>query len=52
MQELTKEQSIEILIQVANLAQSKGILQLNEAAVVAQAVEVLSKKQEQVELLN
>jgi len=39
-------QALEVLLQVANLAQSKGILSLQDAVIVAQAVEVFSKKEE------
>lgn len=46
---MEKEQAINILLQVAVLAQSKGILQLQEAAIVAQAVEVLSPKKDETE---
>jgi hypothetical protein len=47
-----KEQAINILLQVAHLAQSKGILNLEEAAIVAKAVELLTPKQEETEPEN
>lgn len=40
------KQAIEILIQVANSAQKAGIFSLKDAAIVAQAVEVLTLKEE------
>ena len=39
-------QAIEILVQVANLAQKGGLLQLNDAVVVAKAIEVLTPKED------
>jgi hypothetical protein len=39
-------QAIEILIQVAHLAQKGGLLQLNDAVAVAQAINVLTPKEE------
>lgn len=41
------KQAIEILIQVAHLAQKSGLLQLSEAVVVAQAIETLTPKNEE-----
>jgi hypothetical protein len=38
--------AIEILVQVANLAQKGGLLQLQEAVIVSQAIELLTKKEE------
>lgn len=43
---MENKQAINILIQVANLAQQKGVLNLNEAVIVAQAIEALTPKQE------
>jgi hypothetical protein len=40
------KQAIEILIQVAHLAQKGGLLQLNDAVAVAQAINVLTPKEE------
>ena len=40
------KQAIEILVQVAHLAQKGGLLQLADAVVVAQAIELLTKKEE------
>lgn len=40
-------QALEVLLQVAQLAQSKGILSLKDAVVVAQAVELFTKKEEE-----
>jgi hypothetical protein len=42
-------QAIEILIQVAHLAQKGGLLQLNDAVAVAQAINVLTPKEEEKE---
>jgi hypothetical protein len=39
-------QAIEILIQVAHLAQKGGLLQLQDAVAVAQAINVLTPKEE------
>lgn len=39
-------QAIEILIQVAHLAQKGGLLQLNDAVAVVQAIEALKPKEE------
>ena len=38
------QQAIGILIQVANLAQSRGALNLKDAVIVNQAIEVLTNK--------
>jgi hypothetical protein len=40
------KQAIEILIQVAHLAQKGGLLQLQDAVAVAQAINVLAPKEE------
>mgnify|MGYP000535922536 CR=1 FL=1 len=40
------KQAIEILIQVAHLAQKGGLLQLQDAVAVAQAISVLAPKEE------
>lgn len=40
-------QAIEVLVQVANLAQKGGLLQLQDAVVVANAIEVLTSKKEE-----
>lgn len=41
---MEKEKAIELLIQVANLAQERGILKLSDAVIVYQAIEVLTPK--------
>lgn len=41
------KQAIEILVQVAHLAQKGGLLQLQDAVVVAKAIEVLTPKEEE-----
>ena len=41
---MKEEQAIDVLIQIANLAQSKGLLTLNDAVIVAQCIEVLKPK--------
>lgn len=41
------KQAIEILIQVAHLAQKGGLLQLNDAVAVAQAINVMAPKEEE-----
>jgi hypothetical protein len=43
------KQAIEILVQVAHLAQKGGLLQLQDAVAVAQAINVLAPKEEVVE---
>lgn len=40
------QQAIDILVQVAHLAQKGGLLQLNDAVAVAQAIEALKPKEE------
>jgi hypothetical protein len=45
---MSQEQAIEVLVQVANLAQKGGLLQLQDAVVVATAIEVLLPKEEEV----
>lgn len=42
-------QAIEILVQVAHLAQKGGLLQLQDAVAVAQAINALSPKEEVIE---
>lgn len=44
---MEEQKAIEILIQVANLAQVKGILSLQEAEIVLTAVRVLIPKQKE-----
>ena len=44
---MENKQAIEILIQVAHLAQKGGLLQLNDAVAVAQAISVLAPKEEE-----
>ena len=44
---MSQEQAIEVLVQVANLAQKGGLLQLQDAVVVANAIEVLTPKKEE-----
>lgn len=44
---MEEQKAIEILLQVANLAQAKGILSLQEAEIVLAAVRVLTPKQEE-----
>lgn len=43
---MEQNQALEVLVQVAQLAQSKGILSLKDAVVVAQAVEVFTKEED------
>lgn len=43
---MTNEQAIKILINVALLAQSKGVLALNDAVVVKEAIDLLAPKEE------
>lgn len=40
------KQAIEILVQVAHLAQKGGLLQLQDAVTVAQAINTLTPKEE------
>lgn len=42
------EQAIEILIQVAHIAQKAGALNLNDAVAVAQAISLLAPAKEEV----
>ena len=42
-------QAIEILVQVAHLAQKGGLLQLQDAVAVAQAINALTPKEEVIE---
>jgi len=44
---MEQAQAIEVLVQVAQMAQKGGLLSLKDATVVAQAVEVLTPKQEE-----
>lgn len=46
---MDQNKAIEILVQVAFLAQSKGVLTLDEATVVKQAIDVFVKKEETTE---
>lgn len=39
---MTNEQAINVLVQVAELAQARGILKLNEAPIVFQAVSIFA----------
>ena len=41
------KKAIEILVQVAHLAQKGGLLQLKDAVIVSQAIEVLTPKKEE-----
>lgn len=43
------KQAIEILVQVAHLAQKGGLLQLADAVAVAQAINALEPKEEAIE---
>jgi len=44
------EKAIEVLVQVAKLAQSKGLFSLEDAEVVLQAIKIVTpKEQEEVE---
>lgn len=43
---MQKEQAVEVLIQVANLAQKSGLLKLEEAVTVVQAINTLMQKEE------
>jgi flagellar motor component MotA len=42
------EEAIKVLVQVAQLAQSKGLLSLEDAVVVLQAIKVVTPKEEEV----
>lgn len=44
---MDQKQAIEILVQVAHLAQKGGLLQLNDAVAVAQAINVVVPKEEE-----
>ena len=46
---MNQEKAIQILIEVALHAQSKGVLSLDDAVVVKEAIEHLVPKQEQTE---
>ena len=43
---MKQEDAIKVLIQVALLAQSKGVLALNDAVIVKSAIDLLSPKEE------
>lgn len=43
---MEQQQAIQILVQVANLAQKGGLLQLQDAVMVAKAIETLTPKEE------
>ncbi len=45
---MQKEQAIQVLIQVAHIAQKAGALQLNDAVAVAQAISLLAPVKEEV----
>lgn len=44
---MEEKTAINVLLQVADLAQSKGILTLKDAAIVLQAVNLLTTKEEE-----
>jgi hypothetical protein len=46
MTELTKEQAISVLIQAAKIAQAKGALTLDDAAIVAHAIRTIAPQPE------
>lgn len=46
---MEQSQAIEILLQVAQMAQKGGLLSLQDATIVAKAVEVLTPKKEEIE---
>lgn len=46
---MNKEQAIQVLIQVAHIAQKTGALQLNDAVAVAQAISILKLQKEEQE---
>lgn len=43
---MKNEDAVSVLLQAVNIAQQKGAFTLKDASVVAQAVEILSKKEE------
>lgn len=45
---MDNKQAIDILIQVAHLAQKGGLLQLNDSVAVAQAISILKPLKEEV----
>ena len=44
---MEQQQAINVLIEVAHLAQSKGLLSLQDAVTVSNAIETLNKKEEE-----
>lgn len=48
-QELTQAQAVDVLIQAAKLAQSKGAFTLDDAALVARAIRVFVPAEQQTE---
>lgn len=46
------KQAIQVLIQVANLAQSRGLLSLEEAVVVKQSIDALSVENEETSVVE
>mgnify|MGYP000929694425 CR=1 FL=1 len=43
---MTNKEAINLLVQVAHLAQERGLLKLNDAVTVAQAITTLQPKEE------
>lgn len=44
---MEQQQAIQILVEVANLAQKGGLLPLQDAVIVAKAIEILTTKEEE-----
>lgn len=44
---MDEQKAVDVLIQVAELAQSRGVLSLDDAVLVRQAITVLTPKEEQ-----
>jgi len=45
---MDQEKALKVLIDAANLAQSKGVFTLKDAVIVAKAIECFATKQEEV----
>ena len=47
---MKQEEAIKLLVQVANLAQERGLFTLKDALVIAQAIDVVDPKEEKLDI--
>ena len=47
---MKQEEAIKLLVQVANLAQERGLFTLKDALVIAQAIDVVDPKDDKLEV--